>query len=181
MLFAQDVTYSYSLSGAITWSIFQGTTPAGGFPAGSTLKSMTLVLSNFTTTGTGLVQDLAVAVAPSTPTQTNATFSTNNTGAGATTWFTAGTVQNWLSGPNGFPVLGTNTMTVASTVALSGLQLYVGNAYTDNNANWTGTLTVVYNDGVTPSAVPTLSEWAQLMLGLMVLSMLGWQWRKQQN
>ena len=32
-----------------------------------------------------------------------------------------------------------------------------------------------------PSAVPTLSEWAQLMLGLMVISMLGWQWRKQQN
>jgi len=31
-----------------------------------------------------------------------------------------------------------------------------------------------------PSAVPTLSEWAQLMLGLMVITMLGWQWRKQQ-
>ena len=33
----------------------------------------------------------------------------------------------------------------------------------------------------TAQAVPTLSEWAQLMLGLMVISMLGWQWRKQQN
>jgi hypothetical protein len=32
-----------------------------------------------------------------------------------------------------------------------------------------------------PAAVPTLSEWAQLMLALMVISMLGWQSRKQQN
>ena len=30
-----------------------------------------------------------------------------------------------------------------------------------------------------PAAVPSLSEWTQLMLGLMVISMLGWQWRKQ--
>jgi len=30
-------------------------------------------------------------------------------------------------------------------------------------------------------AVPSLSEWAQLMLGLMVLTMLGWQFRQQQN
>ncbi len=33
----------------------------------------------------------------------------------------------------------------------------------------------------TAQAVPSLSEWAQLMLALMVISMLGWQWRKQQN
>ena len=33
----------------------------------------------------------------------------------------------------------------------------------------------------TAQAVPSLSEWAQLMLGLMVISMLGWHWRKQQN
>jgi hypothetical protein len=32
-----------------------------------------------------------------------------------------------------------------------------------------------------PAAIPSLSEWAQLMLGLIVLTMLGWQWRKQQN
>ena len=33
----------------------------------------------------------------------------------------------------------------------------------------------------TAQAVPSLSEWAQLMLGLMVLTMIGWQWRKQQS
>ena len=33
----------------------------------------------------------------------------------------------------------------------------------------------------TAQAVPSLSEWTQLMLGLMVLSLLGWQWRKQQS
>ena len=33
----------------------------------------------------------------------------------------------------------------------------------------------------TAKAIPSLSEWAQLMLGLMVISMLGWHWRKQQN
>ena len=30
-----------------------------------------------------------------------------------------------------------------------------------------------------PSAVPTLSEWSQMLLALMVLAMIGWQWRKQ--
>ena len=32
-----------------------------------------------------------------------------------------------------------------------------------------------------PSAIPSLSEWTQLLLALMVISMLGWQWRKQQS
>ncbi|NBY21468.1 MAG: IPTL-CTERM sorting domain-containing protein [Gammaproteobacteria bacterium] len=38
---------------------------------------------------------------------------------------------------------------------------------------------VAYVPAPTAQAVPSLSEWAQLMLGLMVISMLGWQWRKQ--
>ena len=33
----------------------------------------------------------------------------------------------------------------------------------------------------TAQAVPSLSEWTQLMLGLMVMTMIGWQWRKQQS
>jgi hypothetical protein len=32
-----------------------------------------------------------------------------------------------------------------------------------------------------PSAVPTLSEWAQLMLGLMVLTMIGWHFHRERS
>ena len=37
------------------------------------------------------------------------------------------------------------------------------------------------NPAPAAQAVPSLSEWSQMLLGLMVISMLGWQWRKQQN
>jgi hypothetical protein len=33
----------------------------------------------------------------------------------------------------------------------------------------------------TAQAIPTLSEWTQLMLGLMVMMMIVWQWRKKQS
>jgi len=32
-----------------------------------------------------------------------------------------------------------------------------------------------------PSAVPTLSEWAQLMLGLMVMTMVGWHFHRERS
>ena len=35
--------------------------------------------------------------------------------------------------------------------------------------------------GVPLSAVPSLSEWAQLMLGLMVISMLGWHFYRERS
>ena len=50
------------------------------------------------------------------------------------------------------------------------------------SCTWTGgSLNVSVSAPPGPAAVPTLSEWAQLMLALMVMTMLGWQWRKQQN
>jgi hypothetical protein len=33
----------------------------------------------------------------------------------------------------------------------------------------------------TPSAVPTLSEWSQMLLGLMVLSMIGWHFHRERS
>jgi hypothetical protein len=55
--------------------------------------------------------------------------------------------------------------------------------YTFTNGSTTDTVVVQAASSAvpTPAAVPTLSEWTQLMLALMVISMLGWQWRKQQN
>jgi hypothetical protein len=183
---AQDVTYTYTISGlsAIPATTFQDTTASAGFsafPAGATLKSMTLAITSFASTlpppRDTYVSDMAVAVAPTTPTATNATFYTTNTGG----FFSSGITQAWAGNPPR-PSVSTNTMTVSSTVSLSGLKLYVGNAYTQSGT-WAGTLTVVYDDGVTPTAqaVPTLSEWSQMLLGLMVLTMIGWQWRKQQS
>jgi len=49
------------------------------------------------------------------------------------------------------------------------------------NGNIGLTLTIQQPAAPTAQAVPSLSEWAQLMLVLMVISILGWQWRKQQN
>jgi len=42
----------------------------------------------------------------------------------------------------------------------------------------TSTTTVV---PTAPSAVPTLSEWPQLMLGLMVLTMIGWHFHRERS
>ena len=33
----------------------------------------------------------------------------------------------------------------------------------------------------TPSAVPTLSEWSQMLLGLLVMTLLGWHFHKQRS
>lgn len=33
----------------------------------------------------------------------------------------------------------------------------------------------------TPSAVPTLSEWSQMLLGLLVITMIGWRFHKQRS
>ena len=47
------------------------------------------------------------------------------------------------------------------------------------NQSQSGAWNLVISGG--PASIPSLSEWSQFMLGLMVLTMLGWQWRKQQN
>jgi hypothetical protein len=35
--------------------------------------------------------------------------------------------------------------------------------------------------GSSPSAVPTLSEWAQLMLALMVMTVIGWHFHRERS
>jgi hypothetical protein len=82
--------------------------------------------------------------------------------------------------PQGFNSGGTINSTVTfPNITVQSLGINSGNTvYTCGS----DTITVV---GPAPapasSAVPSLSEWAQLMLGLMVLTMIGWQWRKQQS
>jgi len=49
------------------------------------------------------------------------------------------------------------------------------------NGNIGLTLTIQQPAAPTAQAVPSLSEWAQLMLGLMVISMIGWHFHKQRS
>ena len=76
------------------------------------------------------------------------------------------------------------TLTITGTT-LAGLGITNTGTYTLSFGSGANTDSVTVYVGVAPpsppAAVPTLSEWAQLMLGLMVITMIGWQWRKQQS
>ena len=52
---------------------------------------------------------------------------------------------------------------------------------TGGGSNAANTLFTYTTPSPTPSAVPTLSQWAQLMLGLMVMATLGWYWNRERS
>ena len=74
---------------------------------------------------------------------------------------------------SGTPISGTSTWAVQTFTTLG---LTVG-TYTFTIPNDTVTLIV----GSSPSAVPTLSEWAQLMLALMVMTVIGWHFHRERS
>lgn len=43
------------------------------------------------------------------------------------------------------------------------------------------TVTLIVGSAPAPSAVPTLSEWAQFMLGLMVMILVGWHFHRERS
>ena len=80
--------------------------------------------------------------------------------------------------PPNFPGGSINSTITLSNTQLSSLGLTSGGVTYTCGAD---TITVnVPTPSPTAKAIPTLSEWTQLLLGLMVISMIGWQWRKQQ-
>lgn len=84
--------------------------------------------------------------------------------------------QNYSSGANVSASSTWNGATISSLGLTSGTYVFT----------WAGdSLTIIIPSGgascVTAAAIPTLSEWTQLMLGLMVMTMAGWQWRKKQS
>ena len=73
-------------------------------------------------------------------------------------------------------VSGIATAGVAVSAGSSGLTLLYGNGYsTDSGSSWTTSGDLLVSIAGNPlSAVPTLSEWTQILLGLMVITLIGW-------
>ena len=51
----------------------------------------------------------------------------------------------------------------------------------NNNTNQPFALTGVVNPAPTAKAIPSLSEWTQLLLALMVLTMIGWHFHRERS
>lgn len=82
------------------------------------------------------------------------------------------------SGPQAAPAPQSFTVDASGQSAIT-LRFYVwapsnGNSVDFSNLSVTSTTP-------TPVSIPSLSEWAQMLLGLLVMTMIGWQWRKQQS
>ncbi len=122
------------------------------------------------------------------PTSTVNTYSGGNLGSIATTTLLPNTqyaiVLRGASIVMFFGGLSSNTYTATDGWT------YVGSSYSSNSGiSWTTTQQPFFfiagittlSMAPTAKAIPTLSEWSQMLLGLMVLTMIGWQWRKQQS
>ena len=159
---AADVTGTYTLPGSIGATTFLDASPPGGFPAGATLKSLTLQLTSFVSGGGTIVEDVAVAIAPAALTNSNAVVYTSNTGG----YFFSGQSTAWA--PGSFPAVGVNTITFATPPALSGNKLYLGNAF-PSAGTWTGTLTYVYSTAAAQLSVSNTADRASAVAGSTVV------------
>ncbi|PUE49574.1 IPTL-CTERM sorting domain-containing protein [Limnohabitans sp. 2KL-51] len=108
-------------------------TPVGGFAAGTTLSSFSITMTNYVASGGSVLEDLAVAVAPATPTSANAVFVTDNAGG-----LTAPAMANWTPG---LAVPGTGAVNLTTPIPLFGMKLWIGNAYPAATATWAGSFT----------------------------------------
>ena len=121
-----------------------------------------------------------------------ATITTTNCGFGTYSQTTVNgsvgdtfTITSTASGCSFFTSSNTNVLTVANNgntvINVPLLVTLVGSGTAILDFGFPAITVTVAAPAPTAQAVPSLSEWAQLMLGLMVISMLGWQWRKQQS
>ena len=75
-----------------------------------------------------------------------------------------------------------------SGATISGPSTYTGSltslGFTTGTYTYTltnDTITVIIGSASAPSAVPTLSEWGQLLLGLMVMMLIGWHLYRERS
>jgi len=168
-----QTTTTVALPGAIGPNSYVDITPGGGFPAGGTLTAITLTISSYTASGSSEVSDFVVAVAPTTPNSSNATFFTSNTGGSVG----GGTSQGWP----GTPTVSTKTIAISPAIALTGMKLYVGNAWGSATGTWNGSISFTYTGAASATnSVPTLSEYGQFALvSLMIVAGIASIRRKQ--
>ena len=154
-----------SRSGAFTNILYpQGALAMMGAPASSGISSstnrFTTGISGPTTWGTGASSDQPTSA-------TGVEFGVD--GGGPSILLPTG----YISGAN---ILGSSTFSGSLTSLGFNSGTY---SYTLPN----DTITVIIASAPAPAAqaVPTLSEWAQLMLGLMVISMIGWHFHRERS
>ena len=185
------------------WQGFQFTTGSQS----ASLNSIDLAIDNAGTTsmtwylyadgGLGVPANGATALATYTaPSAAYLAYSNGNAATLSSITF-GGALASYQLAPNTSYVLILSMSTSGLNVAITtspitsteGWSSNTQRLFTGNSgASWTPSsnpfifnLNTTSAPAPTAQAVPSLSEWAQLMLGLMVISMLGWQWRKQQN
>jgi len=107
------------------------------------------------------------------------TAKTSNTGDGVGFWKDSGLLfvpQNYVSGAQ----LTSSQTWNGATLALLGLT--VGTyTFSYGTAPNNDSFVVIVGNSPTPAAVPSLSEWAQLMLGLMVMMLIGWHFHRERS
>ena len=179
---AQDITVTNAFSASLAPLAFINLTPSGGFPTGATLKSLSITVTGFGTSTGSYVADLAFAVNVTSPTIINTTVDYCNVNSGGVLRCTssASLFPSLPSSSTLGPSPSIGSLTVSSTVNLAGTNVWIGNAWSGGAGTWTGSVTYVYS-APSPAPIPSLSEWAQLMLGLMVISMLGWHFHRERS
>jgi len=159
-------------------------------------QPLTITLSLYADAGGGIPASNATALATYTapsaqPTDYNGTSGTLNTitiGGPLSSYTLLANTSYVLifSQPTGVSGLSLTNSNTAAAVGSNGWTEAFAVARTiDGGANWltdpnyTSIFQLSAVSYVAPSAVPTLSEWSEMLLGLMVLTMIGWHWRKQ--
>lgn len=174
-------TYTSGLS-TLTASIPPANTQNNSFPNNSTSGPYKYNFETFTVTQSGLY---------------SATMTVNN--SIQTTWFMSGVFVPSSNPLNPLPtssyISSYFVNSINNSASFTNLSLVAGQIYTalvaygngTNSTNYTltingpGCIEIGSNSCATPVAVPTLSEWSQMLLGLMVLAMIGWHFHKQRS
>lgn len=147
--FSYAQTTTVSLSDTFSAGSYRDVTPGGGFPAGTTLTSLSLTLTSFTGTGGVIFQDFAVVVADASVSPpfsaANTVFATQHAG-GWDAPLNAGWSPSITLGSTG-------VVNLATPIDMNGKKLWVGNGYSSGSGNWVGTFSY---PAATPSA-PTIT------------------------
>ena len=183
-----DNTSTISLGGTASVTITQSL--ASKITSGSQSKIIDsfLVSMNLRTSGTGLAgqvcPDNGAGTAPGAPCSS---FSATALPTGSFAYIT-------FTGSYNLPANSTYWVVVRTSgpgtyrLQIGNLATNIGYISTNSGATWSSffsfPLQVLGSNAFvapTPSAVPTLSEWSQLLLGLLVMTMIGWHFHKQRS
>ncbi len=148
--FSYAQTTTVAISDTFSAGSYRDVTPGGGFPAGTTLTSLSLTLTSFANvSGSVIFDDFAVVVADASVSPpfnaSNTVFATQHAGGWAAP-LNAGWSPSITLGLTG-------VVNLATPIDMNGKKLWVGNGYSSGSGNWVGTFSY---PAATPSA-PTIT------------------------